>query len=54
MSKGLFLSWTHFQDLQTTKLSLQFIENLPTWIVIWISILTTQSQPNVQLLELYL
>ena len=33
-SKGLFLSWIPFQDLQatTTKLSLQFTESLPTWI----------------------
>ena len=37
MSKGLFLSWTHFQDHLATKLSLQFTENLPTQIGIWIS-----------------
>ena len=52
MSKGLFLSWTHFQDHLATKLSLQFTENLPIWIGIWISTLIIQNQPNVQLLEL--
>ena len=51
-SKGLFLSWTHFQDHLATKLSLQFTENLPIWIGIWISTLIIQNQPNVQLLEL--
>ena len=53
-SKGLFLSWTHFQDHLAIKLSLQFTENLPTQIGIWISTQITQNQPNVQLLELYL
>ena len=51
-SKGLFLSWTHFQDHLATKLSLQFTENLPIQIGIWISTLIIQNQPNVQLLEL--
>ena len=35
-----------------TKLSLQFTENLPLQISIWISTLIIQNQPNVQLLEL--
>ena len=43
---------THFQDHLATKLSLQFTENLPIWIGIWISTLIIQNQPNVQLLEL--
>ena len=35
-----------------TKLSLQFTENLPIQIGIWISTLIIQNQPNMQLLEL--
>ena len=44
--------WTLFQDLQAMKLPHQFIENLPTWIGIWISTQITQNQPNMQLSEL--
>ena len=47
--QGLFLSWTHFQDHLATKLSLQFTDNLPIQIGIWISTLIIQNQPNVQL-----
>ena len=50
--QGLSHSWTLFQDLQTTKLSHQFVENLPTQIGIWISTQITQNQPNMQLSEL--
>ena len=48
-TRGPSHSWILFQDLQETKLSPQFIENLPTWIGIWISTQITQNQPNVQL-----
>ena len=41
-----------FLDHLATKLSLQFTENLPIQIGIWISTLIIQNQPNVQLLEL--
>ena len=52
LSKGPFLSWILFQDLQTTKLPSQYTENPPIRTDIWISTQITQNQPNVQLLEL--
>ena len=53
--QGAVPSWNSFsQDHQAIKLSLQFREDLPTWIGIWISTQITLNQPNVQLLELSL
>ena len=50
--QGAIPFWTHFQDHLATKLSLQFTENLPIQIGIWISTLIIQNRLNVQLLEL--